>query len=288
MKAKDKSMILSACEHVGWTVPVELFKIKGLTWSEFALVFNVFKGISTDNCGVLEVYSEVVMEAITVMSPLSAGVYYCCNTDNYGAITIRMGTNYKDYQFAFTSDESNGFMLIEKDTPVKLSKQLQSKGGNDEFYTPGYVVEEIIPYIPMGAIVWCPFDTIESQFVKLIAKTHQVVYSHIDMGQDYYLCEPDKWDVMISNPPFTGKAKIFERALSFGKPFALLMTTQWLNDSAPSKLWGGSGRDLELMMFNKRIHYINGLTGEIQKKTTFGSAYYCSDLLPKQIMFKVL
>ena len=43
-------------------------------------------------------------------------------------------------------------------------------------------------------------------------------------GQDFFDYEPDKWDVMVSNPPFTNKRKYFERALSFGKPFALIMT----------------------------------------------------------------
>ena len=170
----------------------------------------------------------------------------------------------------------------------KLSEQLQSKGGKDCYFTPSAVVEHIIPYIPQNAIVWCPFDTVDSEFVKIISRTHRVIYSHIDTGHDYYEFEPEKWDVMISNPPFTAKAKIFERAISFGKPFALVMTCQWLNDSAPARLRGTTDRSLELMFFNKRVHFIDGETGEVNKKTTFGSAYYCSDFLPRQIMWKTL
>jgi hypothetical protein len=59
---------------------------------------------------------------------------------------------------------------------------------------------------------------------------------------------------MISNPPFTNKRKIFERALSFGKPFALLMTNTWLNDAAPKQLW--KDKELQLLMFEKRVHFI--------------------------------
>ena len=33
---------------------------------------------------------------------------------------------------------------------------------NDEWYTPPHIVKLIMPYIPKGATVWCPFDTEES------------------------------------------------------------------------------------------------------------------------------
>ncbi len=54
-----------------------------------------------------------------------------------------------------------------------------SKGKNDECYTPGYGVKPILKYIPEGAVVWCPFDTEESEFVKQISKTNKVIASHI-------------------------------------------------------------------------------------------------------------
>ena len=153
-------------------------------------------------------------------------------------------------------------------------------GKNDECYTPAYAVEPILPYIPEGAVVWCPFDTAESEFVKLISKTNEVTYSHIDVGQDFYTYEPSKWDVAVSNPPFTGKRKIFARALSFHKPFAFIMSNTWLNDSAPMQLF--AERELQLLMFDKRIKYNN------DNKITFASSYFCCDFLPQQIIIKSL
>lgn len=38
---------------------------------------------------------------------------------------------------------------------------------NDEWYTPRHAVEIILPYIPNGATVWCPFDTLSSQYVHV-------------------------------------------------------------------------------------------------------------------------
>ena len=132
---------------------------------------------------------------------------------------------------------------------------MYTKGSNDECYTPDYGVEPILEYIPKDAIVWCPFDEPSSEFVKQISKQNTVVHSHINEGKDFFEYEPDEWDVIVSNPPFTNKRKFFERALSFGKPFALIMTNTWLNDSAPKQLF--KEKDLQLLMFDKRMKFVS-------------------------------
>ena len=76
-------------------------------------------------------------------------------------------------------------------------KLMYSSGSNDECYTPLYGVTPILKYIPKDVIVWCPFDTSESYFVKEISKTNEVVSSHIWTGQDFFDYEPDEWDVIV-------------------------------------------------------------------------------------------
>ena len=164
-------------------------------------------------------------------------------------------------------------------------KLMYSGGSNDECYTPDYGVKPILKYIPEDAIVWCPFDTQESEFVKQIEKQNEVTYSHIGTGRDFFEYEPFEWDVMVSNPPFTNKRKYFERALSFNKPFALIMTNTWLNDSAPKQLF--MDKDLQLLMFDKRMKFISP-DGRNNDKITFSSSYYCWNMLPKQIVMETL
>ena len=164
-------------------------------------------------------------------------------------------------------------------------KLMYSGGNNDECYTPDYGVEPILKYIPEGDIVWCPFDTEDSQFVIQISKQNEVVRSHIDTGQDFFDYEPHAWDIIVSNPPFTNKRKFFERALNLGKPFALIMTNTWLNDSAPKQLF--KDKDLQLLMFDKRMKFISP-DGRDNDKITFSSSYYCYNILPKQIIMEEL
>jgi hypothetical protein len=168
---------------------------------------------------------------------------------------------------------------------IDSAKLMFSDGGNDECYTPAYGVEPILEFIPKDKIVWCPFDTVDSEFVKQISVNNKVVHSHIANGQDFFNYEPSNWDILISNPPFTKKRLYFERALSFNKPFALIMTNTWLNDSAPKQLF--KDRDLQLLMFDKRMKF-NQPDGRDNNKITFSSSYYCWNFLPKQIIMKEL
>ena len=108
----------------------------------------------------------------------------------------------------------------------------------------------------------------------------RVVYSHIKTGQDFYKYEPEEWDLIVSNPPFTGKADIFRRALSFDKPFALLMTITWLNDAAPANVF--KDRELQILSFNERMQFKN----RVDNKINFLSAYFCYKFLPKNFIFR--
>ena len=168
----------------------------------------------------------------------------------------------------------------------QVTETMFSKGNNDECYTPEYGVTPILKYIPKDATVWCPFDTIESEFVKQIGLTNPVIHTHLNDGEDFLNFEPTQpWDVIISNPPFTNKRKFFERALSFNKPFALIMTNTWLNDSAPKVLF--KDKQLQLMMFDKRMEFIQP-NGVVSGKITFSSSYYCWNFLPKDIIIEQL
>lgn len=169
---------------------------------------------------------------------------------------------------------------------ISSQKVLYSQGKNDECMTLSYAVTPIIKYILTDWVVWCPFDTEDSEFVKQIRQNgNKVIATHISNGQDFYTYEPDEhWDCIVSNPPFTNKRKIFERALSFHKPFALIMSNTWLNDSAPKQIFAKD--DLQLLMFEERMKFSNN--GQVDNKITFSSSYFCYNFLPKQIIMESL
>ena len=161
---------------------------------------------------------------------------------------------------------------------------MYSAGKNDECYTPAYAVEPILEFIPKDAIVWCPFDTKESEFVKVLAAAGiEVIHSHLDDGLDFFEYEPTYYDCIVSNPPFTNKRAFFQRALDLGKPFALLMANTWLNDRAPMQLF--EDRGLQLLLLDKRTEFVQP-DGGVSGKITFSSSYFCCDFLPRDIVIK--
>jgi len=161
------------------------------------------------------------------------------------------------------------------------------QGGGDEQYTPKYGVEILLPHINhlKEKIVWCPFDKEDSQFVKVLKENgFNVVYSHIDYGQDFLKYEPNEWDILISNPPYKNKRIYWERALSFNKPFSLLLPLNILSDSIINATMKGEEHNFQLLIPSKRMRFYNNKTGETGNQPTFKASYFGVKFFQQQII----
>ena len=115
---------------------------------------------------------------------------------------------------------------------------------------------------------------------------YKVIRSHIDEGKDFFEYEPQQWDIMISNPPFSKKDKVLERAFSFNKPFALLLPANSIQGKARFKIFQN---DIQMLCFDSRIGFhINGDMKNFTKSPSFGSAYFCRDFLPSKLELREL
>ncbi|WP_051418392.1 hypothetical protein [Mesoplasma seiffertii] len=146
--------------------------------------------------------------------------------------------------------------MSERNTTYNIRNILgYQRANNNEFYTPAEPIQELIKMlkIPKNKIIWCPFDTSESEFVKEFQKNgYKVIYSHLDFNQDFYLYEPsEKWDLIISNPPFTAKRLLIERCESFKKPFCLLYGATIFSQSM-----GNTLNRCEFYFLQKNIKFI--------------------------------
>jgi hypothetical protein len=172
-----------------------------------------------------------------------------------------------------------------KERGMKIDKIANSQ--NDEFYTPEYAIDPIIKYIPKGAVVWCPFDTQESLFVeKLHDHGCKVIATHISYGQDFFEVQPPECDYIISNPPYSCKGEVLNRLFEIGKPFAMLVGVVGLFESQ-KRFEMFRDNDFEILYLNRRVAYFKDYN---EKKPSlnppFSSAYVCSGILPKQIVFE--
>jgi len=159
--------------------------------------------------------------------------------------------------------------------------------GNDEFYTPKYAVEPILKYLDKNSIVWCPFDTEQSNFVKMIKeKGIKVINSHLEIGIDFFNCEIPKCTHIISNPPYSLKNEVFERLFEIKKPFAMLVGVVGLFESQ-KRFEMFRDNQFEIMYLNRRVSYFKDYLDEKPAlNPPFSSVYLCSQMLPDKIVFE--
>lgn len=158
---------------------------------------------------------------------------------------------------------------------------------SDNCFTPFYAVEPLLKYLPKDKIIWLPFDEEWSAFYQLLkANGYKVVRSSLTEGQDFFKYEPKEWDLIVSNPPFSLKDEVLARCYSFGKPFALLLP---LNTLQGKKRFKSFKNGVQILAFDKRINFHTNFNFEkFTKGNHFASAYYCYNLLPRDLILEEL
>lgn len=164
---------------------------------------------------------------------------------------------------------------------------LTSDRASDSLFTPFYAVEPIIKYLKKDKKIWLPFDCEWSAFFQRLKEAgFDVVRSHISEGKDFFRYEPDEWDLIVINPPFPIKDKVLERLYSFNKPFAILLPLNSLQGKTRYKFFV---QGIQILSFDTRICYHdNKHMDEVVKGSPFATAYFCRDLLPKDLIVEKL
>ena len=110
--------------------------------------------------------------------------------------------------------------------------------------------------------------------------------SSIHDGQDFFKYEPDEWDIIVSNPPFSIKDKILERLYLFNKPFAILLPLNSLQGKTRYKYFK---QGIQILSFDARISYHDREhMDNVIKGSPFATSYFCRYLLPKDLIIEKL
>ena len=159
---------------------------------------------------------------------------------------------------------------------------------NDEHYTPPYAVAPILEFVRPGAKVWCPFDTDDSHFAKML-KAHGciVTATHLDGGSDFFLTAPPSGcDYIVSNPPYTKKVEVFERLFSLRVPFAMLVGVVGLFESQ-RRFHMFAQNQFEILYLNKRVAFFKDFAEQKPSvNPPFSSVYITQKMLPDRIVFR--
>ena len=160
--------------------------------------------------------------------------------------------------------------------------------GFDRCYTPPYALDPLLPYIRPKWFVW-ESAAGEGHLVDAIAPHVRGVLGTDLHGRyataaprDFFRWQPDRFDAIVTNPPYSIKYLWLERCYALGRPFALLLPVETLGAAAAQRLFERYG--VELLLLNKRVNF------KMPNKGWGGSAQFpvfwcCWKVLPKPIVY---
>jgi hypothetical protein len=159
-------------------------------------------------------------------------------------------------------------------------KPPQNKKYSDDFQTPSYALKPLIPFLNKEWIIWECAEGKGNLTNELKRLGFKVIGTDILSGKDFLKWQPEKFDCIVTNPPYSLRYEFIKRAYELNKPFAMLMTLTTL-EGKRQELFEKYG--IELLLLNKRINFETP-SGK-GSGAWFPVAWFCWKLLPKQIVF---
>lgn len=128
---------------------------------------------------------------------------------------------------------------------------LKANKAND-FQTPPIALNPLLPYLNKSWTIWECANGRGNLTLDLLSRGYNVIATDIQSGHDFLNWHPDKFDCIITNPPYSLKDKFLMRCYLLGKPFALLMPLTTLEGKR--QIWLEK-YGIEIILLNKRLNF---------------------------------
>lgn len=182
--------------------------------------------------------------------------------------------------------DNEGDRMTQDSAGVWKSKMPPKAAGRpDDFQTPAYGWRYVAPFIPKSWGLWESAAGKGSGVRTFREDGFDIFGSDIIEGYNFLdpLLAPSlKFDMTVTNPPYSIKDKWLKRCFEIGKPFALLLPITALGEQKRVAMYRQHG--IQLVMPPRRIMFTspNGTEG----KTWFYTAWFCHGLnLPAEINY---
>jgi len=152
----------------------------------------------------------------------------------------------------------------------------------DDFFTPKHVWEDIQHLIPKDKVIWDAFYG-DGQSGK---DMRDIGYKVIHEPNDFFKWQPEHYDIIVSNPPFSKKKEVFTHLKELDKPFIMISPAPMICYKYFRELFGNE--QLKIIIPKKRIQFIKYEDGKYneQGRCNFDCFYYCYKIdLPLHINY---
>lgn len=135
------------------------------------------------------------------------------------------------------------------------------RGPFDELYTTKEAVECILPFIPPGVKTIWECTAIENSEIVNVLKENgfEVISSHLNEGLDFFKYQPQHYDLIITNPPFSLKDQFLKRTFELNKPFMMLLPITTLEGKKRSEMF--QKNKVQILIPSKRFNFIKEKKG---------------------------
>ena len=173
---------------------------------------------------------------------------------------------------------------LERGGENEMQPPMKNKYAND-FQTPPTAIVPLLKFIPKKWVIWECAEG-KGNLTKFLRESgYKVIGTDIKNGFDFlwYLPE-EKFDCIITNPPYSLKQQFLERCYSIGKPFGLLMPLTTLETEKRQKLFARYG--LKILFLKNRVNFETP-SGK-GSGSWFASAWFTWQIpLPKSLYWEI-
>lgn len=178
--------------------------------------------------------------------------------------------------------EENPFNY-KRDNRRSVAADIYTPQGMDACQTPAYALEPLLPYLSREWVIWEPSRG-EGFLEKALCDSGfaRVVSGDILTGQNFFDYEPDEWDCLVTNPPYSIQDQWLERCYELDKPFALLLKVEVLGNKGIQGLIQHYG--FEMLLLDQRVDFKMPYKGW-DSSAQFPTFWLCRQLLPRPVIF---
>jgi len=152
----------------------------------------------------------------------------------------------------------------------------------DDFQTPPIALKPLMRYLPADWTIWECAEGKGYLTTALRQASYIVIGTDILTGQDFLRWQPEQYDCIVTNPPYSIKHKFLARCYQLRKPFALLLPLTTLETRTRQDLFRRYG--VEIILFDKRINF--HLPSGKESKNWFATAWFTNGLnIGQQLTF---
>jgi len=127
------------------------------------------------------------------------------------------------------------------------------QGMSNDFQTPPEALNPLLPYIQKDWVIWECAEGKGNLVNALRGLGYQVVGSDILTGRNFLEWQPDNFNCIVTNPPFSIKQEFLKRCYQLGKPFALLLPLATFETEKRQSLFKRYG--LEIIFMPNRVNF---------------------------------